>query len=1085
MDAPPDPFGSPPAPAKDQYACFPLLYDPTLAVSGVLPSCSASCGNLLLPMDSSRRTSSSCVKVEDWVMIKDAMQAAAKTEVPDQTKIDMTGFGDLYTSSISYDYSGNEIHIFELETPEMIVWCSDEYQTWLKRPNANDDTPFPQDSLHFTQALGMPSSFCLAKLFKTIQIYLQPGSESLIGFAFPYDAEADGNRGAALSITGQSQPQAVSDSLAPPSTVSMPLPLSLPSPLSSLPAPLAALLGQQSDDEPSLDDIIDMSYDNAKVNADVQSMILQIMIWHIDPEDRNVFCGTEEKPNNLDPSFTARIQSEIATWIKNEYFPAYICRMLATNNGSISTPYSFTSQELNSINYWWTGKGTGTLSASKEYKFLSQAVQRYVTLQTYPLVAKLYEGGRGCHYSDLLYQKVTASPRLLAGLQNRDPQTGTSQLTKICCIMDALDQGRTTTETVPNNATSSSTTQANSQSTQPPDLPGHSHSPQITNTNSNLLALRALTAVRKEAWSQQFWGIGQMTDNKVQIAEQQWLSDCLEEILTMIIDKDPSLSGVIITNLYAEIDAISGTVLSWSQMDMKSKLQQLSSHFDKHLTDFMDFLCMASRTSWRNNDVVHQYLRGMARVQAAASAVSSKATDNTGEMGCTEAFAKTVWAILGTTAFLCAAINLTGQWSATQSPERASMIANVVSSLSQVTELGTDAWGAFIQDGSSPSYSAMVELMLSRQLDVYVSQVLESASFDAVSFDRWTNLLEEMQSRATSTSQATSIIEPDNPPSVNQNLSLSNLLSDPQQVVGWRKGFNIASPVLAKAEYTTSTALVIFFTSQLTKDSTTINERYMAFSDIQLALAAIGGGGSPVSGTSSSAIANLGLNGAEFGYGSAVAACCTAFAAVGPVLAGLCVIPNMVPFIWSSISSSTPPPVEMWLQDKGKPWADSVATSGCPIVISSTPASVACSQSATQAIKITITNTGTTPTVSQGLNFQFTTGPEDGTLFYNECTIVSVSGGASGTVTMQTSDSNLYMTIQNQTYQPSPGNSLTRTNISIKAHHELTLAVGETITLQLNGIIWCDDGSDAIINYAQAWNGDSWNGTLAASRTKS
>jgi hypothetical protein len=86
---------------------------------------------------------------------------------------------------------------------------------------------------------------------------------------------------------------------------------------------------------------------------------------------------------------------------------------------------------------------------------------------------------------------------------------------------------------------------------------------------------------------------------------------------------------------------------------------------------------------------------------------------------------------------------------------------------------------------------------------------------------------------------------------------------------------------------------------------------------------------------------------------------------------------------------------------------------------------------------------------------------------------------------MQTSDSDVYITVRNQPYQSCLGNSLTRTSISIKVHHKIALAAGETLTLQLNGIMWCGDSSDASINYAQFWNGDSCNGTFVVSRTKS
>jgi hypothetical protein len=47
----------------------------------------------------------------------------------------------------------------------------------------------------------MSESFSIERLYKSLQIVVSTSGESLTGCIFPYDPEADGNRGAPLAIT--------------------------------------------------------------------------------------------------------------------------------------------------------------------------------------------------------------------------------------------------------------------------------------------------------------------------------------------------------------------------------------------------------------------------------------------------------------------------------------------------------------------------------------------------------------------------------------------------------------------------------------------------------------------------------------------------------------------------------------------------------------------------------------------------------------------------------------------------------------------------------------------------------------------
>lgn len=166
----------------------------------------------------------------------------------------------------------------------------------------------------------------------------------------------------------------------------------------------------------------------------------------------------------------------------------------------------------------------------------------------------------------------------------------------------------------------------------------------------------------------------------------------------------------------------------------------------------------------------------------------------------------------------------------------------------------------------------------------------------------------------------------------------------------------------------------------------------------------------------------------------------------------------------------------------------------CPIDVSLSPTSVESSES-TQTISLAVTNTGPTAAVIQSLTFQFSTGPEDSALFYNEYTFASAStSGTAGTANMQTTNNSVTMTIRNVASDTSAKNNAMNTTltfagpsvqdkVSLEYYNNITFAASDTITVQLSGKIWSAAGQQASIVISLGWNDDSWNNTLFLQRS--
>ncbi|KAK2475997.1 hypothetical protein H9L39_11221 [Fusarium oxysporum f. sp. albedinis] len=209
------------------------------------------------------------------------------------------------------------------------------------------------------------------------------------------------------------------------------------------------------------------------------------------------------------------------------------------------------------------------------------------------------------------------------------------------------------------------------------------------------------------------------------------------------------------------------------------------------------------------------------------------------------------------------------------------------------------------------------------------------------------------------------------------------------------------------------------------------------FSTIQLVLAAIEGGlgGAIIVLAAGWAVVTIfGASTVAAGFGSAIAFCCTTFAAAGPLLAVLAVMVLVVFFIWQSKQPAPPTPVEQWLNTTGKAWADNVNMPDCPI--------------------------------------DLLTGTEDSALFYNDVTM---------TIRNVASDTSAKNNAMNTTL--TFAGPLVQDKVSLEYHNNITFAAYDTITVQLSGKIWSAAGQQASIVISLGWNDDSWNNALLLQRS--
>lgn len=329
------------------------------------------------------------------------------------------------------------------------------------------------------------------------------------------------------------------------------------------------------------------------------------------------------------------------------------------------------------------------------------------------------------------------------------------------------------------------------------------------------------------------------------MVESQWLSELIQELLLGLLAKDQQLTNEVLKNIMQDIADAEAKDTSWAAQSTELKMQQLFLEFSGSLPNFMDALCMAGSAAKKGAKNIYDYVRGVQRAGVAAdAAVENVIPVPDSKAKLSEGGKKALWSVVGIVALYCAANNMSGQWSDSDTASRGLMVTTVVGSCLQLLEFGANAWEAFLRMGSG-LYSNTSQMMMARSLDTYLgntmttkAMILDSSaegggslnpkSFKQKFVDKNTRVVVEMDDLGA----AGNVGDGD----------LQSLIKNSSTVVKWRQGFNFARTVLAWLGYVAAVAVVIFMTWELIQDWSSMSQGQKIFSTIQLVLAAIEGG---------------------------------------------------------------------------------------------------------------------------------------------------------------------------------------------------------------------------------------------------
>ena len=818
-------------------------YDPSQPVSTWKPN--VTIGTVSVDVDEDEHIDFASMRFDKYDQVREALINHSKIEQSDTQKLDLSSMTDLYDHEISYDASNMEHHTFTLGYAEAILVSSDEFKQWVvDHPDYLDLAQMPPiKNLHFTN-IGMGSSFSLPLLMQTVKIQMLPGDDRMVGIIRQYDNYADGQNGTPHYMAGlvwdQTTMSLRSAMVAPHEAMASASRSPLQAHREALPAAFAMADAGLGDTDDTVDDLAKVSYSQSAVNQAVQSLMSGVMQWHMDESERKTFFGTSQ-PTGLPHQFTTDIVgSPTAKWLKETYARAYIGQILTQQDGQIRDSLRFTAQEKKNIRYFWNGKGEGCLSRSQIYKDLERGLTRWKIRDMYKEVATAFNdqnGQGGVFYSNALVSKFT-TPLGLAQVCQVDPNTGSTMLTKLAAIMDALDQGATQTwERKYNPDTNSGIL--------PKTL-------TVQDTNSNQLTFKVLGYQSGKTWKSPYWAVDQAAGDSAanEYLQEQWLQDTLIDIVTALIENDQNFEADVLNTMGKDIESFGKQQANWAELSAKQKSQLVVAAFGNRLYKFVQGMGYAlgwvkTAGGWvldKGKRLVASWRKGSSRIgDAAEKAVEAEPPPNS----ISGPLMKSCFFILGLTALGVSIWNCTDKWSKSNTADRGLMISSIFAAFRQATVMGVDAMEAIVRYRTGVVSDA-VEQSLQNTFDEIMSQiagddiaVLEPSATTPLlavpkrSFAVQVELARDLQNNEGNLEP---LAEGEEPGFID---ILEAIAENVDTIVKFKAVFNVARAALQIFGYVISIAVAIFMTWQLVQNWSSMDTGHKVFQSIQTALALV------------------------------------------------------------------------------------------------------------------------------------------------------------------------------------------------------------------------------------------------------
>ncbi|MCJ1282203.1 hypothetical protein MMC26_001526 [Xylographa opegraphella] len=1062
--------------------------------------------------------------------VSDAMLSNCKKILPNaDAQNAMDQMQKLYEHIASSSVDSQIYHTFNVLYAQKILQASDEYTTWLQNnPDYLDQkSQPPTTNLHFT-GIGMNPSFVIPILFQSLKLTTAIDGSTVTGIFTEFDIYSSGRNGTAHWVGGNhnmSNEILLSDAQAEATQATR---ATGHFQLAAHTVPEADIIGRLAsarldDDNDLMTQIVQCEYDQNTVNSNVQTLLKNVMAWHMSDSERGLFLGVA-KPTNLPAQFTTDlVGSDTAKWLANTYARAYICQVLAQDDSQIRSQYRFTSKEIKNIRYFWTGQGGECLAKSGIYQSLERNLTRYQIRTNYPPVMTAYNsdgGNGGLTISTKLFNNYTNAYGLGA-FGNGPSASATTLLTKLTAIMDALDNAASQKymRKIWTDDTSSQTI-------------------TVTDTNSNQLTYIVLARKNWPLWHSPYWGNPNVNSNIVaNKLEDLWLQDTLQDIVLKLLSNDPSITSPSLIQMGKEIKAWGEQLKGWDAMSPKDQSLLVISSFGSRIRLMMAGLAITfgwikSGGSWiiaKGQAMAAAWKNGAERIGDVAEEAMEK--DNVDPLppdlpGMTAILGKSLLFLVGAAALGAQIWLLSDTWADADTLKRGQLILGVIGSFNNMAKLGTDAIETILRrkggalDPAGQSLCARFDQEYgeflqneSAVLDVDASGV-GSAPENLIPE---TNLAEELNGDDIKpiTSEWQMV---EGQASDELEAALEASLNAANKAARITKAFTIVRGVLDVLGYLVAIGMAIFMTWQLVENWSKLSTGDRIFQSIQVALALIEGIGAAimVGLGATAAIASLAvglgwLSGRAFAA-SAVAtyfAAASIFASVTIVLAVIGLLVMIALFIWEYTKPPPANPVEQWMQNTGKPWADgsSIQAPDMPTTFSM-PTTYTMNQSTVQEVQMSFKNTtGADFCGIVALEVELTSGPNPAALFNDGVAFqtgdsTKTSAGYCRLQSSAGSNSQASLNIV-QHFVPSGNtgdtkNDVNQVNFQIEGPiktdpdtgleaPDLTVLAGETLTLFVYGTVYTDQLTDkkaptCYVSQTQVWSLDSQEEDVAIRR---
>ncbi|KAI9148412.1 hypothetical protein HJFPF1_12244 [Paramyrothecium foliicola] len=1057
-------------PISFSLAYDPSIYDPDQKTEN-RPT--VRCGNILLPTEGNRYVYAK-LALKEYDQVQTKLYEKAQAENPQISKPIRS---QLYKHTVRYDARQIEHHKFELLQAQVLIEASDEFPVW-KAENLSEylDLEPPLKNLHYTN-LGLDADFVVAEVFKTIEVQKSlPDASGLISFsglARSYASMAEGNEGYAHVIVGTYvKPTTLTPASASQEAISSAQSLNTEvTRAHQLPHPFAkamAVADVPTNREDRIAALGNIALDLPAVNSSAQTTMTNIMQWHMEEGDRKLFFGSVDRPLGLPAELTTMMQNTPeATWIREIYARAYICQVMSQQEEGVGKDYRFTAQEKKNIRYFWNGKGRDCLSKSPIYHKLERAISRFEIRKRYDVIGTICREGSGVDYSNDLYRRWSSDLQI-GSLPDVNPATGTTLLSKICTIMDALDDGakieRQISEEVNKEAT-------------------------MTDTNSNHLVVAAMADQKGSIWLSQYWGLKD-EDERNQLLEKEWLEDALKDLVRRILAKDSSITGPVSTALQGALDKYAKEVAEWEKMNFDDKMRYVLVDFGDRMTDVVR--AAGKLLGWvggiweKGRQKVASWINNTQALGDAVDLVMNQKPIATGK----RAFLSAGLFIAGAMAFGVSIWYVTNSWSKADPLDRSLMLLTIIAALNQMATFGIELV-YMVMRWRSVAFSEATEIAICSSFDMLTGRQM-GTKWSAV----YGNALHtgEVRLRAEAAFTAASEINPLNPAQANFANQEYGRLADLMPI---KKAFNIARTVIAIIGCILAVGMAIVLTWSLVSEWAKLSETSKIFQTVLLILqwvesllAVVVIGGYIAWG----AVSYFGASFATVtAVGTFAVATASLFAAVSMVVAILSIA---VLVAWFIIEMKNPPPpapsaVEIWMQKYGKPWATGHAAPPDPVSASLSPTFLEYS-SDLQNVNATFASS------QQGLNvdldsitLKFTSGPDHGAFFNGQRNFIVSGESKEGCVRVEGLPLECVMTVSNA---PSTiAERYTQTSVFISrarksgdAMQSFRLPYDKPIKITIGGVVKDENGSLCSMSWdVFASNGDTTEGQVWAYRKPS